>query len=180
MLSRLPEYFKHHGFQNPDDGYNGPFQFAMDTNLHFFDFLQRNPKQQQAFNSLIGTSRTNRGEEWFNLYPVEERLRVSEVETLLVDIGSGLSHDLVAFKQRFPDLPGKLVAQNLPTVINGVKDLPLGIEAMGHDFFNPQPIKNARAYFLLKALHNWSEKQARDILSNIKARHDRAIDLVSR
>jgi hypothetical protein len=169
LLSRLPEYFEEHGFQSPSDAYDGPFQFAMGTKQHYFEWLKSNPKHQQAFNTLMTIGRMNRGEEWFDFYPVEEKLQVAGSKMLLIDIGGGLGHDLIAFKQRYPQLPGKLMVQDLPIVIDDVKDLPPGIEAMKHDFFAPEPIKNAKAYYFRNVFCDWPDKQAREILNNIKA-----------
>lgn len=168
ILSRLPEYFEERGFRNPIDAFDGPFQYAMGTKLHYFDWLQSHPKDQKAFNTLMSISRMNRGDEWYEYYPVEEKLRAAGSEPLLVDVGGGLGHDLIAFKQKFPHLRGKLIVQDLPVVIDDVKDLSPGIEAMKHDFFKPQPVKNAKAYYLRTVLHDWPDKQAMEILSNIR------------
>ena len=62
-----------------------------------------------------------------------------------------------------------MVFQDLPVVIDRVKDLPSGIEAMAYDFFTPQPIQGARAYYLRTVLHDWPDKQARRILEYIRA-----------
>jgi hypothetical protein len=76
---------------------------------------------------------------------------------------------LVKFRKRFPALTGKLIVEDLPSVIKSAKDLPEGIEAIGHDFFQPQPtqISHAKAYYLKNILHDWPDKQARLILQNI-------------
>ena len=39
---------------------------------------------------------------------------------------------------------------------------------MPHDFFTPQPVIGARAYFLHSILHNWPDEKARDVLTNLK------------
>ena len=93
----------------------------------------------------MGISRVNRGDEWYEYYPVEENLSVASYEPLLVDIGGKLGHDLMAFQQKFPHRPRKLVVQDLPVVIDDVKGLLSGIEAMKHGFFEPQPVRNAQA-----------------------------------
>ena len=111
-----------------------------------------------------------RGEEWFEFFPVENKLRVTgQEDPLLVDIGGGLGHDLIALKSKFPELGGKLIVQDLPTVIENVKDLPAGIEAMKSDFFTSQPVKGAKGYYLHTVFHDWPGKQVREILKNIKA-----------
>ena len=103
-------------------------------------------------------ARTNRGKEWYEFFPVETKLRVeSESSPVLIDIGGGLGHDLVALKKKHPTLPGQLIVQDLPIVADSIKDLPSGISAMKHDFFAPQPIKNAKAYYLRAVLHDWPD-----------------------
>ena len=170
ILSRLPGYFEEKGFKNPSDAFYGPFQYAMRTNLHYFDWIKSKPKHQTAFNTVMGISRMGRGEEWFEFYPVGKKLQVeASSQPLLVDVGGGLGHDLIAFKEKFPTLPGKLILEDLPIVIEDVKNLPEGIEAISHDFFTPQPVKGAKAYYLRTVLHDWPDKQARQILGHIRA-----------
>ena len=168
-FSRLPDYFEKNGFKNPDDAYNGPLQYAMNTKLHSFELMATRPKLQHAFNTVMTIARTNRGQEWYEFFPVETKLRVqSDSHPVLIDIGGGLGHDLIAFKQKHPILPGKLIIQDLPIVIDSVKDLPSGISAMKHDFFAEQPVKDAKAYYLRAVLHDWPDKQALKILGSIR------------
>lgn len=42
------------------------------------------------------------------------------------------------------------------------------IELQVHDFFTPQPIKGARAYFMRSVLHDWPDEQCRKILGHLK------------
>ncbi len=53
-------------------------------------------------------------------------------------------------------------------VIDDVRDLPLGIEAIRHEFFTLQPVKNAEAYYLRTVLHDKPDKQSGEILSNTR------------
>lgn len=169
VLSRLPEYFHANGWKNPDDGLNGPFQFALGTDSHYFDFLSTHPYYQQAFNTVMTLSFRRRGKDWFEFFPAEERLRVSSsTDPLIVDVGGGLGEDLKKFKDRFSALPGKLILQDLPAVIEGAKDLPVGIEAQSHDFFQKQPVRNAKAYFMRTVLHDWPDRQAVQILGKLR------------
>lgn len=111
-----------------------------------------------------------RGEQWFEFYPVRERLRVtSPSDILLVDIGGGIGHDIAKFCAAFPDLPGRLVLQDAPAVLQQA-ELPSAIEAIAHDFFKPQPtqFQNAKAYYLRTVLHDWPDKQAAVILGHIR------------
>ncbi|CRG91369.1 Demethylsterigmatocystin 6-O-methyltransferase [Talaromyces islandicus] len=166
---KLFEYFELNGYKNPEDIYDAPFQLAYNTKSHYFEWLTHNPTAQQAFNSVMTQSQQFRGADWFDIYPVQENLRVSPDQVLLVDIGGGVGHDLMAFKKRFPDLPGKLILQDLPQVIDTIKDPLLeGITATGHSMLDPQPIRGARAYYMRTVLHDFPDKQALEALARIR------------
>ncbi|KAF1968428.1 S-adenosyl-L-methionine-dependent methyltransferase [Bimuria novae-zelandiae CBS 107.79] len=157
----LPEYFEEKGYRNPTDAENGPFQYT------------QRPKIQSAYNTMMRIARNQRGEEWFEYYPVEEKLRLAEHDEsgiLLVDIGGNVGHDLVNFQKRFPGLRGRLVLEDTPAIVDSATDLPPNIERVGHDFFTPQPhiLQNAKAYYLRNVLHDWPDKNARTILENIR------------
>ena len=62
---------------------------------------------------------------------------------VFVDVGGGTGQQCVALKEKFPDLPGKVILQDLPAVIAEAK-LPEGIETMVYDFFTPQPVKGEK------------------------------------
>ncbi len=114
-------------------------------------------------------ARKGRKSEWFEFFPATEKLHVTSPEdTLLVDVGGGLGQVLIAFKEKFPSIPGKLVVQDLPGVVESIVDLPAGIQAMPYDFFKPQPVKGARAYYLRAVLHDWPDKQSLQILGRVK------------
>jgi hypothetical protein len=111
--------------------------------------------------------------DWFDFYPVKEKLSgVSALDTTLVDIGGGVGHDVLAFREKFPDIQGKLIFEDLPSVVeSGVsKGLPSGVEGVGHDFFKPQPasVKGAKIYYMRTVLHDWPDKQARTIIKSIR------------
>lgn len=169
ISTKLFEYFENNGYKNPEDAFEAPFQFAYDTKQHYFDWLQTQPEAQSAFNSVMTFSQQLRGKNWFEIYPVAEKLNSSSDRALLVDIGGGVGHDVIAFRKRFPDMVGELVVQDLPQVIESIDGaLPDGIVAIGHNMFEPQPIRGAKAYYLRTVLHDWPDKQALDVLARIR------------
>lgn len=179
---KLPEFLASINYASPGDALAGPWQYAMQTDQHHFQWLESHPQLQAAFNSVMGAQKMIRTEQWFEYYPVSEKLNVESPDgVLLVDIGGGQGHDLIDFHVRHPNLPGKLILQDLPVVIKGVKEpLPLGIESQEYDFFNPQPVKGARAYYLRTVLHDWPDKQALEILKIIReAMGDESVLLVN-
>lgn len=73
-VMKLPRYFEMNGYKNPDDGYNSAYQLAFGTDLHCFDHMKTMPIEQQAFDTAVAVSRKWRGQDWFEVYPVEEKL----------------------------------------------------------------------------------------------------------
>jgi hypothetical protein len=98
----------------------------------------------------------------FDIYPAEERLSVSSNDRVqLVDIGEGLGHDLADLKRKFPNLPGRLVLEDPPQVIEHDKgSIEAGTEVVGYDMFTGQPLKGAKVYYLRTVLHDWLDKKS--------------------
>jgi hypothetical protein len=168
----LPEYLKKTGYKNPTELTNGPFQFAHKTELPFFAWLDQNPPYLSVFNSYMSAYRAGKPV-WCDtgFYPVEnltKEFNRSASNTFLVDVGGGLGHDLQLLKERHPSLPGKLVLQDRQEVISTIPETSLSsLEAKAHDFFTPQPITHAKAYYLHSVLHDWSDEDCVRILKNL-------------
>lgn len=164
----LPEYFSR---MSTEDKLPGPFQVGMKTDLAFFPWLAANPTQGSYFNHFMQAYRAGNAM-WFEYYPVAERLEknfdASVSETFLVDLGGGKGHDLAAFAVAHPSL-GRLVLQDQPSVIAESPDSYSGLfQRQGVDFFTPQLLKHARAYFLHSILHDWGDADCLRILENLK------------
>ncbi|KAF5856206.1 hypothetical protein ETB97_007707 [Aspergillus alliaceus] len=169
ISASLFTYFEKNGYKNPEDAYDAPFQLAYHTKDHYFDWLSKNPDTQSVFNSVMTEAQRHRGVDWFDIYPVSEKLAVSSDRVTLIDIGGGIGHDLKAFKKKFPELPGQLILQELPQVIEDIREpLPEGISAVKHNMFEPQPIEGAKAYYMRTVLHDWPDKQALEALIHIR------------
>ena len=104
-------------------------------------------------------------------YTVGERLgqglREDEDAVLIVNVGGGLGHDLEEFRAKHASLAGRLVLQNRPEVIEQITSINPGLVPMAHDFFTPQPVMGARAYYLHSVLHDWDDEKSRRILSRL-------------
>jgi demethylsterigmatocystin 6-O-methyltransferase len=61
-------------------------------------------------------------------------------KAVFVDVGGGTGRQCVALREKFPDLKGRVVLQDLPAVVAGVGMLD-GVEVIGYDFFTEQPVK---------------------------------------
>lgn len=60
---------------------------------------------------------------------------------LFVDVAGGLGRYTEALLAKFPGIPGRLILQDLPPVIESIQELHPRIERMEYDFFTEQPIK---------------------------------------
>lgn len=138
-------------YQNPTQSNKSAFAYA--TGTEFWNHLQKSPMNSRIFNDYMATRRRGR-QSWFDIYPVDRELSSAlpnsdsnlqqESSILLVDVGGNRGHDLIALKANYPNLAGKMILQDLPEVIANAEvnsEDDNRIEAMAHDFFEPQPIR---------------------------------------
>ncbi|KAF7857951.1 hypothetical protein EAF04_009308 [Stromatinia cepivora] len=110
VLAQLPEYFRKLGdYKNPIEVHDGPFQIAIKIEATYFDWIEGIPEQKEAFSRHMTITRMEHGE-----------ISGNPDKPLLIDVSGGLGHDLKALKERYPSLPGQLIPQDLPAVIENV------------------------------------------------------------
>jgi len=176
-MLHLHKWLATKSYAAPSTATDNPFTFGHQTSQSMFEYMVARPPLFAQFNNHMGGYRLGRPS-WFSssIYPVEARL-LSGYDpcspALLVDIGGNMGHDLERFRRAFPSTKdvGRLILQDTPTVIGAAPmDIlePLGIEAMVHDFFTPQPVLGARAYYLHHILHDWPDERCVEIVSQIK------------
>ncbi|UNI14259.1 hypothetical protein JDV02_000906 [Purpureocillium takamizusanense] len=170
MGGRLVEYMRGPGIHQFADepGEVTLFEYALGTKT-IFGHLERNEEQKKSFDDYMASRRMPNAPQWFEIFPAVQQLGDvrGDAAVLLVDVGGGPGQELARFKERHPEKPGRLILQDLPLTLRRIEKLPEGIEAMEYDFFTPQPVKGARAYFLRDVLHNWSDSKSERILSRI-------------
>lgn len=86
---------------------------------------------------------------WLSVYPVAREIEgwdsKDNTRAIYVNIGGGIGHQCKQFKDKYPDLPGRVILQDLPHSISKALPTP-GVENMEHDFFQPQPIKGSDGF----------------------------------
>lgn len=96
------------------------------------EWLKANPEELEIVSNgmvvLTKNTRTHIRATLSSLFPLNLRS-----EVLIVDVGGGRGDALHDLRTARPDLEGRMIVQDLPEVIAGMKDTP-GVEAMGHDF----------------------------------------------
>lgn len=171
----LPAHLKKTNYVNPSNGVKSAFQDGYRTSSHFFEYLKQNPIHAEQFNNHMTAYHQGRpswmDEGFFPVPSLTEGLNISADDVLLVDLGGGVGHDLTEFRRKWPNIPGRLVLEDLPEVIDQAKAQNQAtasfIEPVVHDFFNEQPVKGARAYYMHSVLHDWADADCRRILSNL-------------
>lgn len=116
-------------------------QYAFQTKLQTFDFISTKPELLKDFTTFMGNTMGAR-KYWVDWYPVKEQiLDGSSPDTpLLIDVGGGKGHDIIQFHTKFPGY--KLVLQEIPEVVDNLKDSEQVFESVKYDFFTEQPLKS--------------------------------------
>ncbi|CAI7641062.1 unnamed protein product [Penicillium discolor] len=175
-IQKVPEYLQSTNYRNPDDPMFAPLQYTHNLKIGAFTWLCQNPEALTRFNSFMEGYRGNRPH-WADWFPVRERLLdhpdITAEIPLLVDIGAGRGHELIGFRERFLDAPGKLVMEDLSSVVDEAREAldleAASIDTVAHDFFaEVQPVKGARAYYFKNVLHDWSDEKVTVIFNNLK------------
>lgn len=148
----------------------------MQTPDHYFEYISRpgHERQAEAFHNHMRFKTL--GLKWHEMPEIIESVfggyTASADEVLIVDVGGSSGHDLVSFRSGHADVPGRLILQDRPEAIEAAKAAgeleAKGIEAQEHDFFTPEPVTGARAYYLKMVLHDWPDEQCKQILANLK------------
>ncbi|KAF2963107.1 hypothetical protein GQX73_g10470 [Xylaria multiplex] len=163
-----PEYLRQIGYNNPTDEKNTAFHFAFGTKINPYQYMVEHPKQLNHFNKYMALRRQAELS-WLTVYPVrEEAGALTDPErALYVNIGGGIGHQCAQFKEKYPDLPGRIILEDLPSTVAQALQTP-GVENLAHDAFTAQPIKGAKFYFMRAVPHNHPPHMVKLLFSNIK------------
>ncbi|GAB1312628.1 hypothetical protein MFIFM68171_02838 [Madurella fahalii] len=166
---KAPKYLREAGHRCPTDPSDGFMQYAFQTKLRTFQLFSSMPQVFKDFNMFMGNTMGARSY-WVDWFPAQDRLLdgATKDSALLVDVGAGKGHDLIAFHSKYPNR-GRLVLQDLASVTDSILELDPAIELMVYDFFTEQPVKGARAYFFHHILHDWSDDICLRILEQVRA-----------
>ena len=141
----LPQYMRQTGVHQfptrPED--KNPFFYG--HGLQFWDFFDKNPEHRKDFDEYMSARRKGHSL-WYEMFPMASILgpdaKCDPEAALLVDVGGNKGHEVASFHEAHPDIPGRLILQDLPPMIERVREKALkGIELMPYDFFTPQPVQ---------------------------------------
>ncbi|CBF82267.1 hypothetical protein AN9233.2 [Aspergillus nidulans FGSC A4] len=171
-LQSAPGYFQHHGYSCPTDAKDGLVQHALQTKKTSFEYIMSDPHLLKDFNLFMGNGMGAR-KSWLDWYPVQSNILdgadADPDKALIVDVGGGKGHDLIAFHKRYPNA-GRLVLEDLPAAFDDLGQYSMVIEKVPHDFLaEAQPVKGAKAYLCHHILHDWPDNYCVRILEGISS-----------
>ena len=135
-----------------------------------FQLMEKDPVKMQEFQSNLGGGAHLHP--WVGFYDFSKLATQEEGRIVFVDVGGGHGHATSNILQAHPDIkPKQCVLQDSGAVIDfaqkGNNDLPHEVEKQVHDFFKPNPVKGARAYFLRAIAHDLSDQNTVRVLKQI-------------
>lgn len=145
----MPAFLLNNNYQDVTDGEATVFQLAYKTDLDTYTWFSQNPKNLAALIKYMALEQNVRGH-WLDDYPIERDTKGWDPDLpVFVDVGGNVGHYCAMFKNRFPDVPGRVILQDLPNTLTRALQTP-GVEPLAHNFFEPQPVKGE---LILTAVH---------------------------
>lgn len=171
MFQAFPTALAEAGYRDVEQVVQAAQKKAFATEVTGFEWMRSQPRRWEAFQQAMSVNPQSRVA-WFSVFPLEKELGdFSEVSQpgvpAFVDIGGGFGHQCGALASAFPRLRGRLLLQDLSQTIEIAPRLD-GVEFMAHDFFQAQPVKGAKFYYLRNVLHDWPREKAVAILSRVR------------
>ncbi|KAL4894319.1 S-adenosyl-L-methionine-dependent methyltransferase [Aspergillus ambiguus] len=165
-IQALPAFLKENGYPDIQDNVQTPFQIVMNTELPAFLWLQDHPENLAFFNEHMKANRSGMPT-FLDVFPTLEKASgLSPERALFVDIGGGFGQQAISFRDKYSQLAGRVIVQDLAPTTATATQHP-GVESMAYDFFTPQPVKGAKFYYLRNICHDWPDHKCLEILKNI-------------
>jgi demethylsterigmatocystin 6-O-methyltransferase len=166
-----PSYLERTKYRTPQDIKDSAFSQARGIDKNIFQWFSENPEAMAKFNLWMTVQRYG-GRLWLDHFPFEKVVceggEITEDTVLFVDLGGNIGHQCEALKNKLPNLKGRVILQDQSHVLENALSIQ-GVEKVPIDFFQEQPVKGARAYYMRNILHDWPDAECIKILQNIKA-----------
>ncbi|PHH70098.1 hypothetical protein CDD82_7343 [Ophiocordyceps australis] len=179
----LPDHLQSNQYKDPTGIFPTAWTSSVPTDKHPYEYLADNPWALKLAQAYMRNQREGRPL-FFHVLDFETRFgqKTNSSTILFVDVGGSTGSQCLALRQRYPNLPGRVMIQDRPEVVKQLKgkiDASANIEAEEHDIFTPQPVKGARAYYMRNIFHAWGDATCKDILVNAKAgMNDQSVMLI--
>ncbi|KAH9900476.1 S-adenosyl-L-methionine-dependent methyltransferase [Xylariomycetidae sp. FL2044] len=165
-LQETPGFLADTGYANPADVLNSAFQRAHRTDQPAYAWAAGQPRLMADFNLWMAEQHRD-PRTWLDEFdPAAHADGASTPDTLLlVDVGGGLGQQCALLKQRHGGIPGRVVLQDQPFVLERATPIE-GVEMQSYDFWTEQPLKGALIYYMRNVLEDYPDDRALAILRN--------------
>jgi hypothetical protein len=141
----LPDLLQSTGYKDPTGVMPTALAKAHNTEKHAYSWLGENPwalKLTLAYMKVQFEGRPL----FFDVLDFQARFGTDSTSStiLFVDIGGSTGSQSLNFRQRYPSLPGRVIIQDRPEVVQKAKSAlasAANIELEVYDIFTPEPIK---------------------------------------
>ncbi|KAI5863063.1 O-methyltransferase-like protein [Durotheca rogersii] len=166
----LPDYISSHA---PDDLYDlgkSPYAFATGhEGKTYYEVVGLDPEQRHLWN--MGVAKMDKNFPVLGMFPfssLESSVKQDLGRPFIVNISGGRGQELREIQKECDGgWGGKLILQDLPIVIDSLRDEDLhGIERMAYNFYDPQPVKNAHVYLIRRIIHDHLDPVCIKLLKN--------------
>ncbi|KAH0158917.1 O-methyltransferase, partial [Aureobasidium melanogenum] len=166
-VTQMPDFLKQTGYKELESATKTALSAAWNHDMPPFVHYQTKPELFAHFNRFMSVQRLGMPT-WLDVYPYQELANnTPSGEPLFVDVGGGFGHQSIALRERIPDAPGRIIVQDIPITLEHAISHP-GVEHMVQDFFQPQQIQGATAYYMRNIIHDYPEEKALQILCNTR------------
>ncbi|KAH8800688.1 putative O-methyltransferase [Xylogone sp. PMI_703] len=169
---RFPEFLAKTNYRKPLDDNISCYKDAYPERMNFWERCKSNPTYYESF-SVFMTLWTMGKRPWPQYHDTEALLQGADLNNggvFVVDVGGHHGVDLLRVLEKHQDIPtSSLILEDLPETIAAANLAQDKFKVIGYDFFEPQPVKGSRAYFMHAVLHDWPEEKAVEILKHIAA-----------
>ena len=143
----LPGYLSQSNFAEPTDPHQTVFLAAKQWRAggSLFDYYSEHESQRHTFENVLSGIMVHRAS-WLDVYGAHSELAHdtsvpgSASETVLVDVGGSVGHDIESFRAAHPHTASRLVLQDRGEVLRRAV-CHSQVRLMSHDFFTPQPVR---------------------------------------
>ena len=136
VFQELPDYLAETKYSNITDNGKTVIQKAYNMDLPGFVWFPNQPKRFAYFQQVMTVQRAG-ALDWLSVFPVEKAISgwsAHSDKALLVDVGGGFGHQCLAFRAKYPKLPGRLIPQDIPQTLEHVRPME-SVEKMVQIFF---------------------------------------------
>lgn len=141
----LPDWLQSNQYEDPVGTLPTAWSSTVPTDKHPYGWLADNPWALTLAQAHMRIQREGRPL-FFDALDFEQRFGQDTTSStvLFVDVGGSLGTQSLTLRKRYPDLPGRVILQDRPEVIEQVRAVltsSVKVESEVYDIFKPQPVK---------------------------------------